>query len=157
MIKIPLTQGKSTFIDDEDYPLLATRSLYYNSGYAKFSVSKHEKVYVHRFLLGLVKGEECDHISGDRLDNRRCNLRRATRSQNNMNASKRKGTSSKFKGVGWSKDHELWQSSIQLSNHIHHLGYYSSEVEAAERYNQAATLLFGEYAKLNDLRDLKDV
>ena len=151
-----LTQGKSTIIDDEDYPLVAYRNLYYNGGYAKFSVSKHEKVYVHRLILGLREGEECDHINGDKLCNLRCNLRVVTRSQNNMNSLKRKHSTSQYKGVIWNREHSRWQSSIMLNHHSFHLGYFTEEVDAAERYNEEATRLFGVYARLNDLKDLRE-
>lgn len=38
--------------------------------------------YLHRFILLAPDGFEVDHINGDRSDNRRCNLRLATRAEN---------------------------------------------------------------------------
>ena len=73
------------------------------------------RVWMHTLvmeeLIGrpLTKDELVDHINGDKLDNRRSNLRIATRSQNNANKGKRKGTSSKFKGVSWDKKRNKWK------------------------------------------------
>ena len=49
--------------------------------------------YLHREVLGLTPGDglETDHRNGDRLDNRRSNLRVATRAQNAQNVPARSG------------------------------------------------------------------
>ena len=48
----------------------------------------HENlIYIHRYLMGCESGDNTtvDHINGNKLDNRLCNLRFATMSQQNMN------------------------------------------------------------------------
>jgi len=48
----------------------------------------HENlIYLHRYLMGCESGDNTtvDHINGNKLDNRLCNLRFATMSQQNMN------------------------------------------------------------------------
>jgi hypothetical protein len=100
-------------------------------------------------ILDLKEGEECDHVNGDKLDNRRCNLRVVTRSQNNMNAAKHRNTTSKYKGLSWRAGLGKWQVSIQRDKRIYHLGHFVDEDDAAKAYNEAAVLLFGKYAKLN--------
>ena len=44
-------------------------------------------IYLHRYLMGCESGDNTtvDHINGNKLDNRLCNLRFATMSQQNMN------------------------------------------------------------------------
>lgn len=150
MVKIlKLTQGKQTLVDDEDYERFANRRFYYNGGYAKTSVSKHKKLYLHRMILDLKAGEECDHADGNPLNNTRCNLRVVTRSQNNMNAVKHSGTASRYKGLSWRSGLGKWQVSIQRDRRIYHLGHFVDEDEGARAYNEAALRLFGKYAKLN--------
>ena len=96
-------------------------------------------------------GKEIDHVNGDGLDNRRCNLRIATRSQNQMNRKPKRGASSRYKGVFWSDDHKKWQSAAQLNKERYHLGFYNGEEEAAKAYNVFAAQHFGEYARLNEV------
>jgi hypothetical protein len=55
---------------------------------------------MHRLILG-IPNSEVDHVNGNPLDNRRVNLRLATRAQNSANTRSRKNTTSKYKGVYW--------------------------------------------------------
>jgi hypothetical protein len=101
---------------------------------------------MHRVILGLADGDptQVDHRNHDGLDNRRSNLRTATPPQNNGNQLKRKGTTSKYKGVSRYKGRR-WRAAIQRR----HLGIFGSEEAAATAYNVAASEVFGEYAHLN--------
>ncbi|SRR5258708_1946735 len=84
--KIP---GVYTLIDDEDYDSLSRLKWWLTSeGYAKTSKMKKGKVlvhYLHRVLLKPTKNLCVDHINGNRLDNRRKNLRLVTPQQNQWN------------------------------------------------------------------------
>lgn len=106
---------------------------------------------MHRLILGLDKGTDAavDHINGSGLDNRRCNLREGTHSQNNQNSAKRNGTSSVYKGVSWDAKKEQWESYIQIDGRKQHLGFHDDEWEAAENYNVAAIKYFGGFARVN--------
>ena len=152
-MKILLTQGKAAIIDVVDYDLI--RSIKWcavkngNNWYAK-----HKTIYLHRFLLNPKSNEECDHINGDGLDNRRCNLRIVTSAQNSMNSQKRPGyTSSRFKGVSWDKANNRWRADICVDYKKMYLGLFSDEVEAVKAYNVTASEYFGEYAKLNQFTE----
>ncbi len=76
---LPLTRGFSALVDVSDYPALAQwKWLYVGSGYAGRFVTAHGKkslVYLHRHLLNPDPDQRVDHINGNRLDNRRANLR----------------------------------------------------------------------------------
>lgn len=106
---------------------------------------------MHRLIMGLDRGADAivDHINGNGLDNRRCNLREGTHSQNNQNASKRDGASSVYKGVSWDVEREQWESYIQIDEAKQHLGFHDDEWEAAENYNAAALKHFGRFARVN--------
>ena len=101
---------------------------------------------------------ECDHKNRNPLDNRRANIRICTHQENLFNQTKQvsyggKPCSSKYLGVFWDKEKKKWRASITLNRKGYNLGRFSSELAAAERYNEAAQELFGEFANLNDLSE----
>lgn len=96
---------------------------------------------------------EVININGNRLDNRRGNLRFVTHQQNAFNTRKHRvenGTS-RFKGVSYMRDKDKWRSRIMIGGREKHIGLYGTEEEAALAYNEAAKCYFGEYAKLNEV------
>lgn len=104
---MPLTQGKSAIVDDVDYPALSEYSWcvkkcgglqYAARGIKTGGIQK--TILMHRIILDARADVEVDHINGNGLDNRRCNLRLVNSSQNHFNQRKQhKQTSSKYKGV----------------------------------------------------------
>jgi hypothetical protein len=109
-------------------------------------------IWMHRLIAGTPAGLETDHANGDSLDNRRGNLRPATRSQNLANRSKpRRSTpsSSSFKGVYWDRPCRKWRTVIRIEGRSKHLGRYDSEIDAARAYDVAALAAWGEFAKPN--------
>lgn len=89
-----------------------------------------------------------DHINGNTLDNRRSNLRFATKSQNSINSTKSSGVSN-YKGVWFRQRKKPWVAEINKDGIKYYLGSYSNEVEAALAYNKKAVELFGEFAVEN--------
>jgi hypothetical protein len=113
------------------------------------SKEKRYAVYLHRLLLEPPKGLEVDHINGNPLDNRRENLRLATRAQNNYNqVSGRKNTSG-FKGVCWDKKRGMWKAQIRANGINYNIGHYHTPEEAHEAYKLKAVELHGEYANFS--------
>jgi len=114
--------------------------------------------YVHRLIaLHFIPNPEAlpqvDHINRDRSDNRIDNLRWVTAQQNDFNRTKRKETSSSYKGVSWHKKNNKWSSYIRIDGKLMSLGQFDEETEAARAYNEKATELFGEHANLNVIPD----
>lgn len=154
MKKIPLTQGKFALVDDEDYEDLSKLKWHISGrGYASRQSprenGRQRVVFMHRVILGLKHGDgvDCDHINGDRLDNRRANLRPCTRAENMRNVKRRSDNRSGFKGVHWRKDKCQWAASIRVNYRPVHLGYFKSAEEAYEVYCLAADILHGQFAK----------
>lgn len=159
MKAIKLTQGKCAIVDDADYGWLcrwrwcALRRgrRFYAVRMSRHSSGRQVKIYMHRQILGLVPGDgkHGDHINGDELDNRRCNLRACTNQENRWNQRAQLGTSSRFKGVSWHKPTKKWQAKVKHNRRIIYLGCFVNEVDAARVYDSKAKDLFGEFARLN--------
>lgn len=124
----------------------------YTDGRANHRV-KHT-VRLHRFLMGATAGQIVDHINGDKLDNRRANLRLTDAAGNSKNARKRSGAGggkSRFKGltfVAYSKSRP-WKAFVYSDRVRHYAGSYETEEAAARAYDELASRLHGEYACTN--------
>jgi hypothetical protein len=103
---------------------------------------------MHRLIMGAEPGQEIDHINGNGLDNRKENLRVATRKENQQNRHITWGNST-YKGVYWEKQKNKWRARIFVSGKCVHLGFFLTEKEAAVAYNQGAIKYFGSFACLN--------
>lgn len=155
--KIPLTQGKFAIVDDCDFHWLSQiKWQFQKSGYAigvLFGRRKTlKKVYMHRLILLAPDTVEVDHKNHNGLDNRRKNLRTATRKQQNANKRKFSGTSI-YKGVNLRRDKLKWCAQIKSNGKAKYLGSFDTEEEAARVYNEYAAEEFGEFAHLNDLSE----
>jgi hypothetical protein len=156
---IPLTRGMHALVDDVDYDyLMQWKWTYLSTGYAyrQYTVGKKSNgkqqlktILMHRLLTGTPKGIDTDHINGNRLDNRRHNLRTCTRSQNNANSLVVRGTTSKLKGVYLEKRTGRWTSQISVGGRKISLGAYATEEAAHEAYKAASVVYFGAFAGHN--------
>jgi hypothetical protein len=103
---------------------------------------------MHREIMGLLERGDMrvlvDHVNGLQWDNRRCNLRLATNSQNLINSGTQKGNRSGYRGVNW--DRGRWRAFITCKRKRHHLGRFTTLAEAVEARNKAAVRLFGQFA-----------
>lgn len=148
--------GKVAIVDQEDAGLLLESDWRYHHRNAnKFYVTRGPSLgrerYLHRIIAGAKPGQMVDHINGDTLDNRRCNLRFATWSENNLNRPAKKGGSSKFKGVQLCKSTGRWRVMVTDSGKYRHIGRFDSEIEAAYAYDMASIQLHGEFGRRNFL------
>lgn len=133
LVRLPRTAGdgfKEWYIDGGGYPAV---SLY--QGGDQNNVRLHQ----------LIAGPFSDHANGDRLDNRRRNLRAASASENNANRRSVQGSSSEFKGVTWDKSRNRWMAAINSRT----LGRFEDETDAARAYDKAAKEVYGRFARLN--------
>jgi hypothetical protein len=94
-------------------------------------------------------GVEIDHIDGNRLNNRKSNLRFATSSQNKINRGPRKDNTSGFKGVSLNKKLNKYGVRLMIDGKYKHLGLFNNKIEAAKVYNENALKYYGEFAWLN--------
>lgn len=151
MKEIALTQGKVALVDDEDYALVSAITWCANAQAGHwYAVAPHRKLKMHRLILRAPAGTHVDHVNGDGLDNRRANLRLATRFQNAANRRKSvngRNYRSKYKGVR--PNAKKFQAVIGVRRKLVFIGSFSTELEAARAYDVKAREVFGEFAQLN--------
>ena len=148
-------------VDDEDFEWLNQWKWYAHKGTApgllyvvrKISMNgKRIRVFMHRAVLDLKKGEICDHKNRNGLDNRRKNLRRCTHAQNSANCRSHLGATSQYRGVYWHKTGRRWVAQAASKGKIYYLGCFKDEKEAALAYNKMAESIHGEFANLNKIQ-----
>ena len=149
-----MANGLYTIVDDDQYDYLNQFKWHISNGYA---VREHwdngkrqNQIWMHRVINSTPYGYFTDHINGNKLDNRKTNLRTVTKSQNAMNYKIRKDNlSSSFRGVQKHKLVNKYMARIRKDGKVYYIGLYNTAKSAAEAYNRKAIELFGEYAKLN--------
>ena len=146
-------------IDDEDFEKISPYKWYAHNpdGTALYAATRGKEgsdlglnkfAYLHRYVLQAQKGQVVDHINGNTLDNRKCNLRITDARGNAHNTRKQaRKLSSRFKGVHFMKRDEVWVAQILGK----HLGRFDTEEKAALAYNEAAKRAYGLFAKLNEV------
>jgi hypothetical protein len=156
--RIYLGEGEWTIVEPQDY--------YWLSDFKWSIIGNGRKVYairniivgpkktkilnLHREIMKAPAGLMVDHRNNNSLDNRRANLRLATRAQNVQNSQKRNiKTTSRFIGVHLDKESGRWATKIAYQGKVLWLGRFKDEVEAAKAYDAAAKKYRGEFAKLN--------
>ena len=146
---VPLTRGYEAIIDAEDAPLVAQynwRAMVDDRAiYAVRHKAGGGSVLLHRELMEAEHGYEVDHIDGDGLNNRRSNIRAATKTQNQWNRRRPVTNKSGVKGVYWSAREKRWLAQIGVRGKRIHLGYFSDLEAAAAAYAAACTKLHGEF------------
>ncbi len=154
MREIQLTQGKFALVDEVDFDRLSKFNWCVSrNGYAVRNTSRKSPggkkiVFMHKEILGF-PNQEADHIDGNKLDNRRANLRLCTRQQNCCNQRINSKNTSGAKGVHWCAYTGRWRARIKIFGRTIHLGRFDTVKDAAEAYNVAALEHFGQFARLN--------
>lgn len=152
---IELTKGHVAIVDDEDFEYLAQwRWHLTKAGYAirnsqMVNRVRGKMVYMHREIMRPPIGMEVDHENGNKLDNRRINLRLATRPENNWNRGCNKNSKTRVKGVCWCKQMRRFVARIGLNGKTKKIGYFDTLDEASRAYNTEALRIAGKFAKLN--------
>lgn len=172
MQKIYLYSGRGSFnkqtekyvlVDDEDFEWLnqwkwglmklyhCNNPITYARRYTWFN-GKYTAILMHRIVLCIFKKDEHgDHISGNTMDNRKCNLRKSTHTQNMQNRAKlTKVSCSWYQGVSYKESKKRWVACISVDKKQKQT-FCDSELNAAREYNRMAILYRGEFARINIL------
>lgn len=159
---LPEDSGAVALVDEADFwelaehewRLLQVDGLRYAFRNARGADGSMSMTYMHRAIANAGAGEVVDHIDGDGLNNTRANLRICTQADNLRNRRKPRhyrgvATSSQFKGVTWMEREKRWSVYIGTDSERKFIGLFSSEIEAARAYDEAARQHHGEFARLN--------
>ena len=140
-VDLDLVESYQWHVCDGRYP-----TTYYN---------KTQKAF-HQLAMGTEEGVYVDHINGNTLDNRRCNLRLATALDNARNKVILPYNTTGYKGVSsYHKQRKTrpFRAQISIKRKRIHLGYFDTPEEAASAYDEAARFYFGEFACVNFPRE----
>lgn len=153
MKEIPLTKGYVALVDDEDFERLSQFKYWANGGvgnycdarrYARGDDGREVHIRMACDVLNVPRTTTVDHKNRNSLDNRKENLRVASRSQNSINWVRR----NKY-GRGVARVGGLFQVRIVSKGKRKFIGYYKTPEEARAAYDKAAKQLHGEFAVLN--------
>lgn len=156
-IAIPIFYSdRMMLVDEADAPLVRNYRVYFDKGKrSRYAIGTLPGVTgcrkMHRIILGLSSrdGKLVDHINGNRLDNRRENMRFVDNQTNRINAYKL-NCNNKVSGVmGVSLKNrptakKRWVAHICVDGKKMHLGYFSSIAEAAACRAEAEIKHFGQ-------------
>ena len=144
--KIPLTRGRFALVDEQDYfYLMAFRWHCTAKGYAA-RMDGRKIVLMHREIARPSEGFDVDHRDGNRLNNRRENLRRCTHAQNTWNHRVSTRNKSGFTGILFRKKSRRWEAHIGVNNKFIYLGRFATKKEAIRARQRAVQSHHGQFA-----------
>lgn len=158
-VHMPLPNGSVTLVSKVDYPIISRyRWKRMSHGYvcsylneSRAGGMKRKIHTLHRFIMMPPRNMEVDHINGDKLDNRRENLRICTRAENSRNSVISSRNKSGYKGVYRASQGTPWIAQVRVGTTTKYLGRFKDRLSAARAYNEAAQEHYGEFARLNPL------
>jgi hypothetical protein len=149
---VTLTQGYVATIDRADVARVSRYNWYaFPRRHAVYAMARipgnasDTRISLHRFIAARDDDLDIDHKDGDGLNNRRRNLRPATRLQQAMNRSLRGGGSNAYRGARWVPKRNKWVAKITIEGKVRYIGHYDTEQEAARAYQYVARRVFGEF------------
>lgn len=142
---------EKVIIDDEDFAKISPHKWrkYPSCRYVQ-AYTSGKTVAIHRLIMGVEGGQVVDHINGNRLDNRKANLRICAQAANMKNRKPNTKGKSAYKGV-IVLPNGRYRAKIDNDGTRYELGVYPTERDAVVAYNAAAKVLHGEFAYMNEL------
>lgn len=107
-------------------------------------------IHLHRLVSGF---GFVDHINGNVLDNRKCNLRGCTDAENCRNRKMIETNKYGYKGVMFDRRRNKWRARVICNYRRLYSSYCGTKEEAAEEYNKMAIKYFGNFARLNIIKE----
>ena len=143
--------GKKFYFDLDDYDKIKDYRWYIDIyGYV---VCQHEQLRFHRLVMNVTDPNlHIDHINHITYDNRKCNLRKATVSENAFNKTTPMINTSGYKGVTWDKNRGKWVAQLHLHGKHYYLGRYDTLEDAVKARRQAEEKYFGEWSYDNSMK-----
>lgn len=161
-------RGKFAIIDADDFRSLAIYhwightdgscyTIFYAGVNARTGKGLYQRTLMHRLIMQPSGGLVVDHINGDKLDNRKANLRVCTIGDNTRHQLRRRSdNTSGYRGVKKGKTPGTWDAEITINYKVVYLGRYRSKHDAARAYNKKVVEVRGEFANPNVIEDGAD-
>jgi hypothetical protein len=146
--QIPVGEGLYAYVDAADFDWLNQWTWHLCNGYA-MRREKGKAIFLHHEIMRAPQGMVIDHRNRNKLDDTRANLHACTRRENALNRSKKRGSSSRFWGVGYRKTVGRWYAELPCERSPIFLGYFAEEIEAARAHDRGAVAYLGASARLN--------
>lgn len=155
-MRIPLTKGAFAIVDSRDWKKYK-KYKWYLQGRAGESYAARRTggkiVLLHRLITGAKEGQYVDHRNGNRLDNRRSNLRTCNGSQNACNKGKmpRRGRPDAPTGICYTPElnrKNPWLAQISVKYKQYYLGYFPTIELAAEARRKAELKYHGKFSTI---------
>lgn len=148
--EIVTKKNERIIVDDDDFDVLSKYSwMLVGKGYAARNGvgedGKKKTIYIHRQIMQAPKGTCVDHINGDKLDNRRANLRICSYEQNMANSNGWSNNATGFKGV--TMDHGKYRVRVTINGKNRQIGTFCDPSLASEFYDLAHMMLNGDFSR----------
>lgn len=138
-----MSNSNQFIFDKDDYDLIKKYCWRLSSnGY----VNSSNDIKLHRLIMDCPDGFVVDHISGNKLDNRKLNLRVCKQNENCMNHSLNSNNTSGVAGVNWHKASSKWMARIKSNYKTIYLGLYDNFEDAVEARKIAEEKYFGKFS-----------
>lgn len=154
-------KGNFFIIDIEDLEEIKSHYWYLGAkGYwmsqCTYQNGENKHLKMHKILCRTEDGQVVDHINRDKNDNRKCNLRACTITENNRNSTIAKNNTSGVIGVTWNKERKKWKAYVIQSNNGKNpeifLGWFDNKEDAIKARLQGELKYYGmEFAPQRNL------
>jgi hypothetical protein len=146
--KIPLGRGLYALVDDDDYERVSKFNWHLHQSADRDGYYASSNVKMHRLIINAPHGSVVDHINGNKLDNRKENLRFCTHAENAQNTRSR-GGSSRYKGVHYNRKNKKWMGAFVFNGTYYYCGMHDSEKDCARAVDKKRKEVCGEFATIN--------
>lgn len=136
-------KGEEFYFDLDDYDKIKDFYWYKNDDGYLLSYTRNKTLRMHKLFVG---GHYIDHINSNTSDNRKSNLRTATKSQNGMNRDLQSNNTSGNTGVYWNKRTSKWIAYITVNGEYIYLGSFNNFEDAVKARKVAEDEYFGEFS-----------
>ena len=144
-------KGEEFWFDLEDYDLIKGRRWRIHNKYVVAEGRMEldgttKEIFLHRLVMRYEGDDDVDHIiTEDKFDNRKCNLRIVSRSQNNMNKVKQKNNTSGIPGVYFHNTKQVWRATININKKHKQFNCHTFE-EAVALRKYLVDKYYGDYS-----------
>lgn len=152
-------KGRFILIDKEDFNRvskhrwwLGTKNLRPATDIWDKKTKTSKRVLLSRFIINPPDKMIVDHINGNPLDNRKCNLRVCTFEENQRNRTTlNKNNTSGYRGVSWDRFRKKWVAQLSLKYKHVYLGRFSDIEDARKAVKLAIVEKHGDFANINNI------